>query len=181
MGPAARDVCMVVGGEQLWESDGVTKSMQMLRDSFAPEALNFVRREVARFMHFKRSTHTMEENLVRFDLLRSKTESRMLMGGPSPKTFGSILRMQETSLSRTDKSLVSVSAQGDWRMASVETQRRRFFGSAGNVVRRDVLAATDMGQKADNASDPDDFGARVAYEKAKKNLTKKERDGGRRG
>ena len=57
----------------------------------------------------------------------------------------------------------------------------RLFGPMGNAVRPDVLATTEMEEQAQDAVDDDDFDAWVAFCKAKKNLTKKERDGRKRG
>ena len=51
----------------------------------------------------------------------------------------------------------------------------------GNAVRQDALAVTHIGEKAEGASDDDDFEVWVASRKAKEDITIKGRDGGQMG
>ena len=50
-----RDACMAVGSEQQSVPDGVMEIMNASHDYFAPDALNSVNQEVARFLHLKRA------------------------------------------------------------------------------------------------------------------------------
>ena len=70
----------------------------------------------------------MGDYLGRFDPLGREAESRTQMGGSFPEAFVSGLRMQDASLSRTDKSLVLAGAQENLGMAAVAGQMRRFLG-----------------------------------------------------
>ena len=81
------------------------------------------------------------------------------MGGSLPETFVSILCAPNTSLSLIDKSLVLASVRENLGMAAEERQLGRLFGPMGDAVRQDVLAATDTGEKAKDASEGGDFEA----------------------
>ena len=52
MDPVVRDARMAVGNEQLLDPDSVPKILQVLRDYFAPGALDSIYQEVVRFSHF---------------------------------------------------------------------------------------------------------------------------------
>ena len=67
MGPLAPDVFLAVGNDRLWEPAGVMTITPVLHHYFAPNALDSVYREVACFLHFKRTTQTMGVYSVRFD------------------------------------------------------------------------------------------------------------------
>ena len=84
----------------------------------APEAIDFIYEDAARFPHFRRTAQTMGEFLSRCDWMRRKAESRVVIGGPPPETFVSILRLLNSSLGRSGKSLASASAQGNLGMAA---------------------------------------------------------------
>ena len=163
MGPVARDVCLAVGSDHFFWPDGIMEIPQALHDHFAPPALDSVYREVVRFLQLKRAAQTMGAHLVRFHLLR--------MGGSGPETFGSILRLRAAALLRAEKSLGLASPRGNSGAAAAARWTRRLRGPMGNAVRQDVLAATDLEEKAGGAPDDDDFEAWVASRKAEKNLT----------
>ena len=71
MNAEARDYCLAVGSDQLLEPDGIMQIMHVLRDYFAKE--------------------TIDEYIVRFDLLRRKAEVRMQIGGSLQETYVSIM------------------------------------------------------------------------------------------
>ena len=56
----------------------------------------------------------MGENPARFDSLRRKAESKMQMGGGSPETSASVMRMQNASLRQPEESLGLASVQRDF-------------------------------------------------------------------
>ena len=96
--------------------------MQGLHNYFAPDAIGSVYPEAPRFSQLKRTAQTADEYLARMDLLRRKDESRAQMGGLPPNTFVSILRLQNASLSRTDKSTALASVQENLDKAAAEGQ-----------------------------------------------------------
>ena len=83
--------------------------MRLPNDYFAADSAY---REVSRFLQFERTPRTMDEYLARLDLLRRKVESKMQMGGASPKTVASVLCMQMASHYRSEKSLASAGPEG---------------------------------------------------------------------
>ena len=126
------------------------------------------------FLQIWRTTATIGEFVVHFDLLRRKAEPRTHMEGSFPDTFVSILCMRNDFLSRSDKWLALADVQGDLGLAAVERQMERLFGPPDGAVRRDVLAAA----KSDVNPSDDDYAALVAYRNAKKQMVQKGRGGG---
>ena len=149
----------------------------MLRDYFAPGAVDFVYRDVARCLQLNRATQSVDEYVVRFDLLRRKAVSiTQRGGGPGPKLSSQFSPMKSAFLPLSGKSLAAASLQRDSEIATVARPMRRDFGLRGGVARNDVLAATDV---ALNPRD-DDYAERAAYRKAKKKKGKKVRGSGDR-
>ena len=132
MDPVARGVCIAVGGKQLLGPDGVMPVVQVLRDNFAPEAIDSKYQHVVRFLHFKRAEKTMGLCLARFDLPRREAESWIRMGGLSPETSAPISRMQNASLSELIKRRRRPACRGIW----VRLRRQGKWGD--NWVQWDV-------------------------------------------
>ena len=100
------------------------------------------------------------------------------MGRPFPESFASALCMQHDSVSRAEKTPVPAGVQGNLGISSVALLLRRFFGQRGGAARPDSLAAVDVDAISNEG---DDFGACVAYRKAKKKGGKKKaEDGGQK-
>ena len=59
----------------------------MLHDYLAPEAADSTYQEVARFLHLKRTAHTMGEYLASLDSLPRRAGARTQMGVAFPATF----------------------------------------------------------------------------------------------
>ena len=76
------------------DPDGATEIMQLLNDYSAPYVADSVYQEVVRSLQFKRTTQTLDDFLVRSDLLRRKAGPAMQMGGAFPETSVSVLLMQ---------------------------------------------------------------------------------------
>ena len=169
MKPVDREVCMGAGDDRIRGPDGATKISRVLQDHFTGRRLALLR--------FERTAKAMGEYPVRSDLLRRKAELRMQMGGPFPETFGSFSRVQNASLSRSDKSMESASAQGNLEIPAAARQTRRLFGPIGGPVRRDVLAAMEIDANSSNV----DIAAMVAYRGAKKSMAKREGAGQKYG
>ena len=80
--------------------------LEAISDYLAPDASDTVYQDAARFFQYKRTAQSPGEYSAKFDLRRRKAESRMQPGGPPPEAFISMLRMQDASLSRSDRSLL---------------------------------------------------------------------------
>ena len=68
---------------------------------------------------------SMDEYLVKFDLLRRKADTRVQPGGSSPAAFASVISLRNTSLPWADKSLVLAGVRGILGMVGVSQQIRR--------------------------------------------------------
>ena len=92
----------------------------------------------------------------------------MQMGGAIPETFASVSCMRNTSLSRSEKSLVLASVRGNSEIAATTRRTRRLFGSCAGAARQGVLEATDV------EVNPiyDDYADWVAYRQAEKRKEK---------
>ena len=66
------------------------------------------------------------------------------MGNASPGATIPVLRMQNATLSRTEKSLLLASVQGALSLQAAVERMRRLFDPCGGAARRNVLAATDV-------------------------------------
>ena len=53
MEPTAQDVCTAMGSNKLMEPDGVGRALRMLRNYFAPGAVDAVYQDAVRFPRFK--------------------------------------------------------------------------------------------------------------------------------
>ena len=135
MDPVARK-SMAAGSGHIVDTEGATKILRVPNDYFAPGAVDTINRVIARLLQFKRTAQTLDEYLVRHDLLRRKAESRMHMGGSPPETFAPILCMHTASLTRSDKSLVLASAKRSLGFAAAARQMRRLFAPVGCAVWR---------------------------------------------
>ena len=124
MNPVARN-------DQLSERGGMQAIARILHDFSAPGTLDSVNQDVARFLQFRPTAQTMGGYPARCDLLRQKAAGRMKMGGPSPGTFLSDLRMKNAPLSRTEKSPVLATAEGSSGIAAAARQMRQLFGPTG--------------------------------------------------
>ena len=97
------------------------------------------------------------------------------MGGASTEAFASVVRIQNASPSRPEKSLILASVQGDTTFPVVAKQMRRIFGPCGGAARQDVLVAADMDAASEEGTD---FEASTAYGKAKNRGKRESREDG---
>ena len=74
--------------------------------------------------------------------------------------------LRDASLSRSEKSAVVASVQGNLGVSAAARQIRRLLRPRGGAAREDVSAAGDVDS---NSNDQDDFAAWDAYRKARKN------------
>ena len=61
-----------VGQDVIGNSDGAEQILEISRERFAPDAVDSVSRDVAKFMYFKLSGQIMGTYLLEFDMLRQK-------------------------------------------------------------------------------------------------------------
>ena len=110
------------------------------------------------FFHYRRAAQSVDEYIVKFDLLRRKAESRIEMSAGLPEAFVSILRMQNA---------VGVGQRhgGPGVYGRVGDARRRFFGSCGGAVRQDILITGDAHRPLESDKERE---ARATFKKAKK-------------
>ena len=141
----------------------------ILRERFAPDAIDSVFQDVAKFMYFNRMDQKMGTYLLEFDMLRRKAEARMLIGSGFPDECVSALRTQNASLSENEKTLAPASFLNALSFAGVSAQMCRLFGPRGYASRQDVHVAAEI----DTASEEEGFEARIAYRKA----TRAKKDG----
>ena len=96
----ARTVCTTVNKDHIGNTHGVPQILRLLRGRYAPNAIDAIYHEVAKFANFQRADQTTAAYLMEFDVLRQVAEARMAMGGGFPDEFVSILCMANASLSK---------------------------------------------------------------------------------
>ena len=80
MTSVAHQVCFPAGGEHVENNDGAPCMPAILRDYFAPEAVDPINQEVVRLTQYRRADQPIDEYLPEFVLLRRRAESDMEMG-----------------------------------------------------------------------------------------------------
>ena len=151
MTDAARTV--VVGN-----SDGAAHISRTSRERFAPDAIDSISQDMARFMYFEQTDRTLDTYMMEFEMLRQKAEPRMLTGSGLPAEFVSVLCVKNVALPNNGETLALASVRNTLAPPEVSTQMRRLFGSRGHAFGQDVLVAADM----DTASEEEDSQAWVA-------------------
>ena len=101
MTDVTRKVCVSAGKDVIGKTDGAAHILRILRERFAPDAIDCIFQEVVTFMSFKRTDQGMDTYLMEFDMLRQKAEARILMGSGVPDEFVSAMCMQDAALSKT--------------------------------------------------------------------------------
>ena len=91
----------------------------MLRNYFAPGAVDAVYQDAVRFPRFKWAALFMGELSAKFDLLRRKAESRMRPGSTLPGVFAPVPCSQNAFLYRADKSPALASVRGNLGVAEI--------------------------------------------------------------
>ena len=77
----------------------VGKVLRILRERFAPDAIDGISQNMAKFTYLKRADQNM---------IRQKAEARVLLGSGFPDEFVSEMRTKNASLSKNKKTLVLV-------------------------------------------------------------------------
>ena len=144
MTDVTRNVCMSVGKYVAGYVGRVARILRVLRERFAPDAIDSTFQEMVRFMCSKRTDQYMETYLMRFDMMRQNAAARMLRRSGCPDEFVSILCMQNAALSKNEQALASASLRDTLALPGEPAQMRRLFGPRGHASRQDVPVAADM-------------------------------------
>ena len=96
-----RKVCTSVGKDSISNVDGVAQILRILRERFAPEAIDSVFKDVVKLLYLRRTDQRMDTYLPEFDMLQRKAEARMLMGSGFPDESVSAPCMQNAALPKT--------------------------------------------------------------------------------
>ena len=80
----AREVCMTVGEDHSGGNDVAQQISRILRERFAPDAINSTYPDVLKFTNIRRAGQTVGTYSMEFDMIREKAESRMARVAVSP-------------------------------------------------------------------------------------------------
>ena len=125
MGPVTRGGCMVAGDGQITGLGSATKIMQVLHDYPAPEGVDAIYYEVARFPAIWANRQNYGRIPSSFRLTSPRSRVADADGGSFPETCVSMLQVQDASLPWSYKSLVSASVQGNLGMSAAAGPTRR--------------------------------------------------------
>ena len=112
MGTVARQVCHNAGDDAFIGGKGAETALETWRNYSQPDPLGPVRQTVTKFLQYVRAGRTLGRYHLEFDVLRRKTEARVVTGGAFLDGFVSILRLQNAALTRAEKSPLLASVQG---------------------------------------------------------------------
>ena len=98
MADIARKVSMGVSKDFIGNNDGVRQVLRILLERQAPDAIDAICQEVAKFMNFERTDQTTDAYLMEFDVSREAADARMVEESGPPDEFAPILRMQDAAL-----------------------------------------------------------------------------------
>ena len=136
-------VARQVGGDHLDSNDGVLRRLDILKNYLASEAVGPIYREVACVLQYRRTAESIDEDIVEFDLLRHKAESKMEMGAGFPEALVPILCIRNAARSHEEQSSVLASTRRSPKFTDVAATMRRLFGSCGGAARHDILITED--------------------------------------
>ena len=70
MSDVARKVCLSVGRDVIGNLDGAEQILKILRERFAPDAIDSIFQDMAKFMYFKRTGQNMDTYIMKFEMMR---------------------------------------------------------------------------------------------------------------
>ena len=94
MSDIARKVRMTVNEDHTGNTEGVQRENRISQERYAPDAIDAICQEVAKFTNYKRTDKTMDVYLMKFNVLREKVEARVVMGSGFPDESASFFSMQ---------------------------------------------------------------------------------------
>ena len=101
-----REVCFSLGVDVLQADERAGKIMETLKKKLAPDAPGAASREIILFFGLRRSHLTSDEYLSRFEMARRRAEARLPNGGTFSDILVSSLRLQNTSPTPKQKSMI---------------------------------------------------------------------------
>ena len=155
MSDVGRKVCITVGQDVTGDVDGVAQISRILRNRFAPDAIDRIPPDMAKSLYFGRTDQNLETYLMEFDMLRQKAEARTPIGSRFPDEFVSVSCVQNTALTKNGKTSGLASSRNTLAFPEVSAQMRRLSGPRGYASRQDVLVAAER----DAASEEENFEA----------------------
>ena len=155
---------MSVDRDVIGNLNGAEQILRILRERFAPDAIDSIFQDMVTFVYFERAGQNMATYIMEFEMQREKAESRMLAGSGFPGAFVSALCTQNAALSKNGKTMALASLGNTLASPQASAQMRRLFGPCGFTSRQDVTAAQDM----DTACEGEDVEAWLTYRKAKR-------------
>ena len=81
MGPTARQVRPVSGGDTLMQGDDVMAVAHVLRNYFQPDAVGHIFKQVGKFMVSKRTDQPIEKFPMEINILRRRAEKHVFPNG----------------------------------------------------------------------------------------------------
>ena len=105
MSDVARKVCLNVVRDVIDNLDGAEQILRILREYFAPDAIDSISQEIVKSMFFERTEQTMDTYIMEFGMLRGEAGSRLLLGPGFPDAFVAALRMRNAALSENEKTM----------------------------------------------------------------------------
>ena len=94
----ARKVCLSARRDVIGNLDGAAQILRTPRARFAPDAIDSILQEMAKFMSFRRTGQNMGTHIMEFEMLRKKAASRMLLGSGFPSALVSALCIENAAL-----------------------------------------------------------------------------------
>ena len=70
MSYVARKVCLPAGRDVIGNSDGAEQILKIPRERFAPDAIDSISQDMAKFMDFKRTGQTLGAYVMELEMLR---------------------------------------------------------------------------------------------------------------
>ena len=119
---------MAVGKDVIGNTVGAEQLLRILRERFAPYAIDSISQDMVKFTYFKRTDQNMGTYLMEFDMLRRKAEAHVLAGSGFPDEFVSVLRTQYAALTKNEKTSVLASLGNTLALQQVSAQMRRLSG-----------------------------------------------------
>ena len=149
-----RGMCSAIGSGKLVEPNALVRALQVLRDYFAPAALDAVYRDAVNFWRLNRTAQSGDEYLVKSDLPRRKVQTCLHPRGSFPAAPATALCLRKASLPLSGNSLALLRVRGGLGLVEIAQLTRRLFGSMGGGGRQDALyVAEEVLQMAEDVGE----------------------------
>ena len=94
---------MTIGKDATGEIDGAGQILRIPGERFAPDAIDSIFQDVAKFAYFKRADQATDTRLMEFHMLRQNAEARMILGRGAPDEFASAPCAQNAARAKNGK------------------------------------------------------------------------------